>query len=75
MGLDNTSTLGVLFLCPQKGGISEVLLMENKPKKEVKLRIDEELHHWFKQQSKSRDRSMNNLIIQALKYFKQHQEI
>ena len=51
-----------------------------RPKKKHKgtsfmLRLDPALHAWLKEQAQQHDRSMNYLINQAVKAFKQQREI
>lgn len=49
--------------------------MEKTPCKEMKVRLPNDLHQWLQAQSQSNDRSMNYLVVYAVKMLKQQREI
>lgn len=51
---------------------------EPRPKQrgtQYKVRLPDELHTWLKEMAEKHDRSMNYLIVKAIKQLKQQQEL
>jgi|LSQX01.1.fsa_nt_gb predicted HicB family RNase H-like nuclease len=54
-------------------------MLEDEPRRQrgtqYKVRMPDELHAWLKEMAEKHDRSMNYLIVKAIKQFKQQMEI
>ncbi|MEN9430941.1 MAG: Arc-like binding domain [Pseudomonadota bacterium] len=54
-------------------------MLDDEPRRQrgqqYKVRLPDELHAWLKEMAKKNDRSMNYLIVKAVKQLKQQQEM